>query len=56
MKTVITATKTELIEAMHAYHLDFLNNPKDFEEVTHSKEDAVEKVEMLIKYLVDLRK
>ena len=56
METVITATKSELIEAMHAYHLDFINNPEKFEEVTDAKEDAEEKVEMLIKYLVDLRK
>ena len=56
METVITTTKTELIEAMHAYHLDFLNNPNDFEDVTDSKEDAVEKAEMLIEYLIKLKK
>jgi len=56
METVITATKTELIEAMHAYHLDFINSPEEFEEVTDAKEDAVEKVEMLIKYLNELKK
>ena len=55
METVITATKSELIEAMHAYHLDFINNPEKFEEVTDTKEDATEKVEMLIEYLVKIR-
>ena len=56
METLITTTKTKLIEAMHAYHLDFLNNPNDFEDVTDSKEDAVEKAEMLIEYLIKLKK
>ncbi len=55
MDTVITTTKAELIEAMYSYHLDFLNNPGDFEDVTDSREDAVAKAEMLIKYLSELK-
>ena len=55
MTTKIETTKEELTQAMHAYHLDFLKNPDKFEEVTDSKDDAEEKVEMLIEYLTKLK-
>tara|TARA_R110002012_G_C11294382_1_gene572433 strand:+ start:309 stop:479 length:171 start_codon:yes stop_codon:yes gene_type:complete len=55
METVITATKSELIEAMHAYNLDSLNNPDDFTDITEDKDDAVIQIENLLEYLVKIR-
>lgn len=55
METVIEATKSELIEAMHSYNLDSINRKEEYDEIDDSKECAKEQVEELIKHLLKIR-
>ena len=55
METVITATKTELIEAMNSYNLAILENPDGYGEIENTKECAKIQVENLIEHLVKIR-